>query len=217
MGPGTDPVWSFDHRIGGSATKPGVSCPFADGPGRAPRPARTRSSAGCPAPRPCSWPNGRERCGATPATSRWWPTPPSSRWSPTSSSSPAGPASVRPRPAGRVRGGPGRRAGGVRGKYVTAAGVSAGIDMALALAARIAGDEIAKAIQLGIQYDPRLPFDAGSPAPDRRCVRRVGQADPARPRPDPGDDQRRSECGAPSPPTRCFHGANRGRNRPVRS
>lgn len=49
------------------------------------------------------------------------------------------------------------------GKLVTAAGVSAGIDMALALAARIAGDQIAQAIQLGIEYDPQPPFDAGSP------------------------------------------------------
>ncbi|HEX3961539.1 MAG TPA: DJ-1/PfpI family protein [Trebonia sp.] len=50
------------------------------------------------------------------------------------------------------------------GKYVTAAGVSAGIDMALALVARIAGDEAAKAAQLGIEYDPHPPFHAGSPA-----------------------------------------------------
>jgi transcriptional regulator GlxA family with amidase domain len=49
------------------------------------------------------------------------------------------------------------------GKIVTAAGVSAGIDMALALAARIAGDDVAQAIQLGIEYDPQPPFDAGSP------------------------------------------------------
>jgi len=49
------------------------------------------------------------------------------------------------------------------GKLVTAAGVSAGIDMALALAARIAGDAVAQAIQLGIEYDPQPPFDAGSP------------------------------------------------------
>lgn len=49
------------------------------------------------------------------------------------------------------------------GKRVTAAGVSAGIDMALALAARIAGDAVAQAIQLGIEYDPQPPFDAGSP------------------------------------------------------
>jgi transcriptional regulator GlxA family with amidase domain len=51
-----------------------------------------------------------------------------------------------------------------QGKIVTAAGVSAGIDMALTLAARIAGEEVAKAIQLGIEYDPAPPFDAGSPA-----------------------------------------------------
>jgi transcriptional regulator GlxA family with amidase domain len=50
------------------------------------------------------------------------------------------------------------------GKVITAAGVSAGIDMALTLAARIAGDEVAQAIQLGIEYDPRPPFDAGSPS-----------------------------------------------------
>jgi transcriptional regulator GlxA family with amidase domain len=49
------------------------------------------------------------------------------------------------------------------GKLVTAAGVSAGIDMALALAANVAGDEVAQAIQLGIEYDPQPPFDAGSP------------------------------------------------------
>jgi|SRR5580658_425930 putative intracellular protease/amidase len=49
------------------------------------------------------------------------------------------------------------------GKYVTAAGVSAGIDMALTLAGRIAGDEAAQAIQLGIEYDPQPPYHAGSP------------------------------------------------------
>ena len=49
------------------------------------------------------------------------------------------------------------------GKYVTAAGVSAGIDMGLTLAGRIAGDRTAQAIQLGIEYDPQPPYDAGSP------------------------------------------------------
>lgn len=52
----------------------------------------------------------------------------------------------------------------IRGKIVTAAGVSAGIDMGLTLAARIAGDDVAKAIQLGIEYDPQPPFDSGSAA-----------------------------------------------------
>jgi transcriptional regulator GlxA family with amidase domain len=50
------------------------------------------------------------------------------------------------------------------GKVITAAGVSAGIDMALGLAARIAGEQVAHAIQLGIEYDPQPPFDSGSPA-----------------------------------------------------
>jgi transcriptional regulator GlxA family with amidase domain len=63
----------------------------------------------------------------------------------------------------RVGGGPSERVV-FDGKLVTAAGVSAGIDMALTLAARIAGDAVAQAIQLGIEYDPQPPFDAGSPA-----------------------------------------------------
>ena len=50
------------------------------------------------------------------------------------------------------------------GKVITAAGVSAGIDMGLTLAARLAGDDVARAIQLAIEYDPQPPFDAGSPA-----------------------------------------------------
>jgi transcriptional regulator GlxA family with amidase domain len=47
------------------------------------------------------------------------------------------------------------------GRIVTAAGVSAGIDLALWLAGEIAGRERAEAIQLAIEYDPRPPFDAG--------------------------------------------------------
>jgi putative intracellular protease/amidase len=49
------------------------------------------------------------------------------------------------------------------GKIVTAAGVSSGIDMALGLVQQINGDEIAQAVQLGIEYDPQPPLDAGSP------------------------------------------------------
>jgi len=49
------------------------------------------------------------------------------------------------------------------GKIVTAAGVSAGIDMALTLVQRINGDEVAQAVQLGIEYDPEPPLDSGSP------------------------------------------------------
>lgn len=48
------------------------------------------------------------------------------------------------------------------GNVVSAAGVSAGIDMALMLAARIAGPELAQGIQLGIEYDPDPPFVGGS-------------------------------------------------------
>ena len=51
----------------------------------------------------------------------------------------------------------------IDGKYVTAAGVSAGIDMALALSGRIAGAAAAQAIQLMIEYDPQPPYTAGSP------------------------------------------------------
>ncbi|MEU6141769.1 DJ-1/PfpI family protein [Streptomyces sp. NPDC047081] len=49
------------------------------------------------------------------------------------------------------------------GKYVTAAGVSSGIDMGLTLLGRISGDFVAQAVQLGIEYDPQPPYDAGSP------------------------------------------------------
>jgi putative intracellular protease/amidase len=75
------------------------------------------------------------------------------------------------------------------GKLVTAAGVSAGIDMALTLAARIAGDQVAQAIQLAIEYDPQPPFDSGSPATAPADVVRLlrarsrfqqGEAAPAR-------------------------------------
>ena len=47
--------------------------------------------------------------------------------------------------------------------FVSGAGVSAGIDMALALTARVHGDKLAKALQLGIEYDPEPMFDAGAP------------------------------------------------------
>ena len=51
----------------------------------------------------------------------------------------------------------------VDGTVVTAAGVSAGIDMALQLTALEYGEDVARAIQLGIEYDPEPPFDSGSP------------------------------------------------------
>lgn len=48
------------------------------------------------------------------------------------------------------------------GKIITAAGVSAGIDMALSLAAKISGQSVAETLQLAMEYDPKPPFDAGS-------------------------------------------------------
>lgn len=50
----------------------------------------------------------------------------------------------------------------VDGKYMTAAGVSAGIDMALTLAAHLTDETVAQAIQLSIEYDPQPPFAAGN-------------------------------------------------------
>ena len=66
------------------------------------------------------------------------------------------------------------------GKIITAAGVSAGIDMALHLAARVAGEEEAQVIQLLTEYDPRPPFDAGSmkkatPEVAERAARRMAE------------------------------------------
>jgi transcriptional regulator GlxA family with amidase domain len=50
------------------------------------------------------------------------------------------------------------------GKYMTAAGVSAGLDMALTLAGKLAGDAVAQSVQLALEYDPQPPYQAGSPA-----------------------------------------------------
>lgn len=49
------------------------------------------------------------------------------------------------------------------GPVITAAGVSAGIDMALTLLARLRDEDTARAVQLAVEYDPDPPFDAGSP------------------------------------------------------
>ena len=49
----------------------------------------------------------------------------------------------------------------MEGKVITAAGVSSGIDMALALAAKLTDEDTARAIQLQIEYDPQPPFDSG--------------------------------------------------------
>jgi putative intracellular protease/amidase len=65
-------------------------------------------------------------------------------------------------------------------RIITSAGVSAGIDMALTLAAHIAGNELAQAIQLGIEYDPEPPFDCGSPAKAPREIVELVRGAPAR-------------------------------------
>jgi putative intracellular protease/amidase len=57
-----------------------------------------------------------------------------------------------------------------QGKIITAAGVSAGIDMALTLAALECGEAVAQSIQLGIEYDPQPPFDVGSPEKAPRAI-----------------------------------------------
>ena len=49
------------------------------------------------------------------------------------------------------------------GKIITGAGVSAGIDLALLVAGLAWGDDMAKVLQLAIEYDPQPPYDAGSP------------------------------------------------------
>jgi hypothetical protein len=56
------------------------------------------------------------------------------------------------------------------GKVVTAAGVSAGLDLGLWLAGELAGRERAETIQLYIEYDPQPPFDAGSPTKASKVV-----------------------------------------------
>jgi transcriptional regulator GlxA family with amidase domain len=66
-----------------------------------------------------------------------------------------------------------------QGKVITAAGVASGIDMALHLARRVAGDEIAHAIQIGIEYDPQPPFDGSpyrAPAPVLEMIRQAMEA-----------------------------------------
>ncbi|MFI8976559.1 DJ-1/PfpI family protein [Nocardia asteroides] len=65
-------------------------------------------------------------------------------------------------------------------RIATAAGVSAGIDMALWLAGEIWGREVAETIQLDIEYDPRPPFAAGHPERASAAVRRAALADQAR-------------------------------------
>jgi len=60
------------------------------------------------------------------------------------------------------------------GNIITGGGVTAGIDFALTVAAQAFGEELAQAIQLGIEYDPHPPFAAGSPErADKSLVEKV--------------------------------------------
>jgi cyclohexyl-isocyanide hydratase len=63
----------------------------------------------------------------------------------------------------------------IDGNLITGGGVTAGIDFALKVVAEVAGEDVAKTIQLSIEYDPKPPFDAGSPV-------RAGEAIVARQR-----------------------------------
>ena len=59
------------------------------------------------------------------------------------------------------------------GDIVTSAGVTSGIDMALALVGRVWGDDAARTIQLGMEYDPRPPYASGSPRTAPAAIRRA--------------------------------------------
>lgn len=68
-----------------------------------------------------------------------------------------------------------------QGKIITAAGVSAGIDMALFIAGQTGGDDLAQALQLAIEYDPQPPYDTGAweratPALMQRALREIRRA-----------------------------------------
>ncbi len=75
---------------------------------------------------------------------------------------------------------PGRvvRDGGV----ITAGGVTSGIDFGLSVVAEVAGAEVAQTIQLGIEYDPAPPFDAGHPSRAPGTVKAAADARYARAR-----------------------------------
>ncbi|MBT0568173.1 DJ-1/PfpI family protein [Williamsia sp. CHRR-6] len=62
------------------------------------------------------------------------------------------------------------------GRVVTGAGVSAGIDLALWLVGKVAGDPVARAAQLLIEYDPQPPYDSGSLAKADATTRRAAAA-----------------------------------------
>jgi cyclohexyl-isocyanide hydratase len=56
------------------------------------------------------------------------------------------------------------------GNVFTSGGVTSGIDFAFQIVAELGGQEVAQAIQLGLEYDPSPPFDAGSPSKASRAA-----------------------------------------------
>lgn len=68
----------------------------------------------------------------------------------------------------------------VDGNVITGGGVTAGIDFGLKVAAVAFGVELAKVIQLGMEYDPHPPFDAGSPERAGPALVEKARADAAR-------------------------------------
>ncbi|HEX4894342.1 MAG TPA: DJ-1/PfpI family protein [Hyphomicrobiaceae bacterium] len=65
------------------------------------------------------------------------------------------------------------------GNVITAGGVTSGIDFGLSVVAELAGEPVARRIQLGMEYDPAPPFDSGHPdrAPDLRLAMLSGRYD----------------------------------------
>ena len=83
------------------------------------------------------------------------------------------------------------------GKIVTAAGVSAGIDLGLWLFGQICGDAKAKAVQLVIEYDPQPPYDSGHMSKASAATKATASraADPGHRQARPADRRRCSCCG----------------------
>ena len=75
---------------------------------------------------------------------------------------------------------------------ISGGGVTAGIDFGLTVAAELAGEEVAKSIQLVLEYDPQPPFDSGSPREGRRRTREAHPRAAGAPAREPQQGQRRS-------------------------
>jgi cyclohexyl-isocyanide hydratase len=87
------------------------------------------------------------------------------------------------------------------GNIITGGGVTAGIDFALTVLAEIAGADVAQAIQLGFEYAPAPPFDAGSPetAPPAVLARYEAAMTPLMPKRHAQADEAAARLAAPDP------------------